>query len=271
MSASKPRPNKSPVAGSADAAARPWHPPRAIGLARALLKAGYGSRRQTEDLVTGGRVRVGDTVVTDPRQMVAAGADIFLDDELLCHLQRRYFAVHKPARIACGGEESAGRRSVSEYFPLGVVGLVPAGRMDSLTTGLLLVSNDPVWNNMITTTRGLEQDYRIQFEGELTDLELSLITAGVHLPGRGLFKPQAVRIVESMKGHTVVSMTVREGKVRQVRRMMATLRHKVTLVRRTRIGDIRLVDLSVGGYRELSAAEIASVRQINAAIKRQGG
>lgn len=262
--------SKPSVAGSVEDASV-WRVSRPIGLARALLKAGYGTRRQTEKMVTLGRVRLGDEVVTDPRRTVEPGTDIFLDNELLRCLALRYFALHKPLRVVCDGESVAGRRPLVDFFPDNVSGLAAAGRMDGMTTGLLLVSNDTEWNNMVTTTRGLEQEYRIQVEGELTDLELNVITAGIHLPGRGLFKPQTVRIVECLNGHTVVNMSVREGKIRQVRRMLATLRHKVQLVRRVRIGEIRLVDLSVGGYRELSSPEIESIRQLNAASRKRSG
>lgn len=266
------RPVKASAVRSAkQKALRPWRPSRPVGLARALLKAGYGTRRQTEQMVTQGRVRVGEELVTDPRQMVDAGADIYLDGELLLRLALRYFALHKPVRVFCGVVDGTDRKPIADLFPADIPGLAAAGRMDSKTTGLILVSNDRAWNNLITTTRGLEQEYRIQFEGELSELEISVMTAGVHLPSLGLFRPQSVRIVEILNGRTVVNMTVGEGKIRQVRRMLSTLRHRVTMVRRTRIGDIRLADLQVGAYRELSNPEIVSVREIKAALKRKSG
>jgi pseudouridine synthase len=264
------RPVKSPtVRSTVQSAPRPWRPSKPVGLARALLKAGYGTRRQTEQMVEQGRVRVGDDVVTDPRQMVDVGSEIYLDDEPLLRLTQRYFALHKPLRVFCGVTDGAERKQLTELFPAEIPGLTAAGRMDSKTTGLILVSNDRAWNNMITTTHGLEQEYRVQFEGELSELEISVMTAGVHLPGLGLFRPESVRIVEILNGRTVVNMTVGEGKIRQVRRMLSTLRHRVTMVRRTRIGDIRLADLHVGAYRELSNPEIVSIREIHAAMKRR--
>jgi len=262
---------KTPAKSASPAVAGPWHPARPIGLARALVKAGYGTRRQTEDMVRQGRVRIGENVVTDPRHMVETGEDLFLDNELLLQLVRRYFALHKPLRVFCGEVDGAGRKLIQEQFPEGIPGLGAAGRMDGRTTGLILVSNDSVWNNMITTTPGLEQEYRIQVEGELSDLEAGVMTAGVHLPGQGLFRPEALRIVEILNGRTVLYMTVREGKIRQVRRMLATLRHEVMMVRRVRIGDIRLGALAVGGYRELNNPEISSIREINATVTHRPG
>jgi 23S rRNA pseudouridine2605 synthase len=75
-----------------------------------------------------------------------------------------------------------------------------------------------------------------------------------------------VRIVEIMNGHSVVNVTVRDGKIRLVRRMLTTLRHKVLTVRRVRIGEIRLGDLPVGARRELSGPEIASIRELHATL-----
>ncbi len=244
---------------------KPWYPAKPMGLARALLKAGYGTRRQTEEMVVQGRVRLGDKVVTDPRHMADVGAEIYLDGDILQRLELRYFVLHKPLRVVCAKASTPGHKQVEELFAPGIVGLAVAGRMDGKTTGMILYSNDTQWNNMVSTTTGLEQEYRIQVEGELSDLEISVMTAGVHLPTLGLFRPQTVRIVEILNGHTVVNMTVREGKIRQVRRMLTTLRHKVTMVRRVRIGDIRLGDLSVGSQRELSNPEINSIREIHAA------
>ncbi len=272
MTDDKKRPAKEPlVKREPPVTAGPWHTAKPVGLARALVKAGYGTRRQTEEMVRQGRVRISGNVVSDPRQMVKPGVDLFLDNELLLQLKRRYFALHKPLRVYCGEIEGAGRKLIQEQFPEGIPGLTAAGRMDGRTTGLILVSNDSVWNNMITTTPGLEQEYRIQVEGELSDLEISVMTAGVHLPGKGMFRPEAVRIVEILNRRTVLFMTVREGKIRQVRQMLATLRHEATMVRRVRIGDIRLGALAVGGYRELSNPEISSIREINATATHKPG
>ena len=182
-----------------------WSFSRPIGLARALMKAGYGTRKQTAEMV------------------------------------------------------AREKRLVSDFFPRDVPGLQTAGRLDSRTTGLLLISNDRPWNNLVTGSSLLEQEFRFQVEGELTELEIGVMTAGVHLPTLGLFRPLSVKVVEVLNGRTVVNMVVQEGKVRQVRRMLSTLRHKVVVVRRTRIGAIRLGDLPVGGIRHLTSGEVRHI------------
>jgi len=237
-----------------------WHPDRDVGLARALVKAGYGSRRQTEEMVRLGRVCVGTEIVTDPSHTVRAGEDVFLDARPLECVAKRYFALHKPTRVVCCANDGVGtgQRLLGSYFPRGVTGLVSVGRMDTRSTGLILVSNDTVWNTQ-ATAGGLVQEYQIRIEGVLTAVEARVMEAGVHLPKLGLFRPEEVRIVDVVGGGTTVNFTVRSGKIRQVRRMLTTLHHKVTRVHRVRIGEIRLRGLAPGAARDLTAPEIASI------------
>ena len=153
--------------------------------------------------------------------------------------------------MVCASSDGPNRRLVAEFLPGDVPGLRAAGRLDGKTTGLLLISNDPGWNAAVAGNTRLEQEYRLQLEGELTDPEFSVLTAGVHLPNLGVFRPLSVRIIERMAGRTVLAMVVREGKIRQVRRMFSTLRHKIVLLRRVSIGEIRLGDLAAGSLRPL--------------------
>jgi 23S rRNA pseudouridine2605 synthase len=87
----------------------------------------------------------------------------------------------------------------------------------------------------------------------------------VHLPNLGLFRPLSVKVVEILNGRTVVNLVVKEGKIRQVRRMLSTLRHKVVMVRRIRIGNIRLGDLSTGGMRHLTPGEVHTIYEMGKA------
>ena len=237
----------------------PWSPERPMGLARALQKAGYGTREKTAQIIKAGRVMVNDHLVKDPAFMAEPGCVILLDNKPLSGVIFTYFAFHKPARVVCTTADGPDRRQVAEFLPPDIPGLSTAGRMDGRSTGLLLVSNDARWNNAVTGSDDLEHEYRIQVEGELTETEISVITAGIHMPSLGLIRPASVKIVEKLNGRTVIMMVTQGTKARMVRRMFSTLRHEVTLLRRTRIGDIRLGPLPSGGVRQLNDGEIRSI------------
>ena len=244
------------------AAAGKWAVARPMGLARILQKAGYGTREEAAEMVTRGRATVDGEVVTDPAFTVNPGSSIELDSQVLQSVQPTYFLFHKPARVVCASADGPDRRRVADFLPPDVPGLSTVGRMDSKTTGLLLVSNDSGWNNVLTSSKTLEQEYRIQVEGELTELEISVITAGIHMPNLGIFKPASVRIVEKLNHRTVILMVTKGTKARMVRRMFSTLRHEIKLLRRIRVGELRLGNLPPGGLRRLDAQEISEVLKL---------
>ena len=248
----EPLPMSSPDQGAGS-------PDRPMGLARVLQKAGYGTRQKATDIIAAGRVMVDNQVIKDPAFMAEPGCTILLDKRPLIPVRFTYYAFNKPARVVCTSSDGPDRRQVSDFLPPDIPGLSTAGRMDGKTTGLLLVSNDSTWNNAVTGSGTLEQEYRIQVEGELTDLEVSVITAGIHMPNLGIFRPASVKIVEKLNGRTVILMVTKDSKARMVRRMFNTLRHKITLLRRIRIGEIRLGHLPSGGVRQLNDSEIRSI------------
>lgn len=235
-----------------------WTPERPMGLSRALMKAGYGTRRWADEVVTAGRVRVGDTVVKDPLRMIEVGAEVFLDNRPLMKVTRCYYVFHKPLRVVCREEDGPGRRLVSDYYPTDAVGLRTAGRLDARTSGLLLVSNDGDWITRVTGPAACEHEFMVRVEGEVSEMQLTVIDAGIVLPGLGTFRPVNVRVLSCEGGRTNLSITLHGGQSRQMRRMLATLRHKVTMVRRVRLGGVKLGDLAAGGLRPLTPEEIAS-------------
>ena len=159
-----------------------WSPDRPMGLARALNKAGWGTRRQTVEMVKQGKLSVDGEIVKDPLFPVTQASKILFDGQELFLGRKSYFVFHKPIRVVTGPADMAGRSMINDYFPSWIHGLQAAGRLDGRTTGLMLVSNDPAWNNRVTSELKPEQEFRIQVEGDLGDLELSVISACIHLP-----------------------------------------------------------------------------------------
>lgn len=236
-----------------------WRPKRQMGLARALQKSGYATRRQADAMVLAGRVKVDGDVCLVPTSMVGPKSTIQLDNQDLLIIQRVYFAFNKPPRVACSDDEGLGHRLIGEYLPQDVPGLFAAGRLDSKVTGLLLVSNDAVWNTLIADSVSLEQEYRIQVEGELTEMELGVLASGVHLPKFGFCRPTSVEIDRISGGRTDLTVILHQGKVRQIRRMLSTLRHRIIWLRRERIGNLKLDDLSAGRLRQLDTAQVEAM------------
>ncbi len=255
MSAHKPH-NKDPRFGDVYVVARP------MGLGRALQKAGYGTRKAAEAIVMAGRVTVDGVGRKDPKSMVDRSSVILVDGQPLRKVQKVHMVLNKPARALCTARDGADGPLVADLLPRHIPGLRPVGRMDARNTGLLLVSNDKDWNTLVGECGHLEHEYRVQVEGELTDLEVSVISAGLNIPKLGMFKPLSVRIVEVLNGRTVLNVVLTRGKVRQLRRMFSTLRHKIIYLRRIRIGDVRLDNLAPGGLRALSSREVQVLRNL---------
>ena len=242
--------------------ARQWHPEKPEGLARTLARAGYGSRNRAAEIVRSGRVRLDGRVVVDPSAPVGPEQNIEFDGKPLVEATRRYFALHKPLRVICRPGEPGGYKLISEFFPRELPGLQVAGRLDGRTSGLILVSNDNQWNELAVGGRDLEKEYFLQIVGELNDMEIGIISAGVHLQNLGFIRPRSVQIVTRTVDQTTLRLVVRNGKNRQIRRMFNSLRHDVTILRRTRIGPIELGELSPGQMRELTVQEISAVRKL---------
>jgi 23S rRNA pseudouridine2605 synthase len=158
--------------------------------------------------------------------------------------------------VVCREADGHGRRLAAEYFPQDVTGLQTAGRIDIRTSGLVLVSNDAGWNNVVAGDPELDHEYRVQLQGELTELELTVMGAGIQLPGTGAFKPRSVTILEVAQGQTLLRATVGGGQIRPLRRMFAGLRHKILSLRRVRIGPVELGLLPMGQLRALTEEQV---------------
>lgn len=239
-----------------------WRAKRAMGLGRALQKAGYGTRKEAELLVTAGRVQVDGRQVSDPKVMIHSGSEIRLDQEVLREVVPSYLVLNKPQRVVCVQSDGPDCPLVRDLLPADIPGLRTLGRMDGRSTGLLLASNDLVWLSSLEESGKLEQEYRIQVDGELSDLEVSVIGAGINLPKMGFFKPVSVTIVETMNGRTVLNMVLVEGKIRQLRRMFTTLRHKIIYLRRVRVGPLRLGHLGPGKWRFMTLQEAKNLKEL---------
>lgn len=231
-------------------------------LQKLLARAGLGSRRRCEDIIRQGRVsvngktaRLGDSA--DPE------ADVILVDGERLRLSQSftYVMVNKPRGVitAAAAQRQEGRPTVRDLVDL-PGRIVPVGRLDADSEGLVILTDDGELVNRLTHPRFEHpKTYRVQVAGRPSEETLAAWRRGVVLDdGRTL--PCAVRVLNVEKGTTWLEMVLREGRKRQIRRMGAVMGHPVRRIIRTHIGPLALEDLKPGEWRRLTPDEVARLR-----------
>ena len=227
-----------------------------------LARAGVTSRRGAEKLIIAGRVRVNGEVA-GLATFVEAGDRVELDGAPLTPEPLAYVLLHKPAGVVTTASDPHGRPTV-----VGLVGharrVVPVGRLDTDTTGALLLTNDgPLAHRLMHPRYEVEKVYEAEVEGEPGDDALRRLAEGVELDD-GRTAPAAVRRL----GPSRLELTLHEGRKHQVKRMCAAVGHPVTRLHRPVYAGLSLAGLVPGEWRELTAAEIESLR---AAVRTTAG
>jgi 23S rRNA pseudouridine2605 synthase len=224
-------------------------------LVKFLAHGGVASRRRAEEIVAKGVVTVGGEVVTDPARDVGEGDDVRVNGEPVAVEVREVWAVNKPAGVVSTAREPGSRPAVVELVDTRAR-LYPVGRLDADSTGLLLLTNDGELANQLTHPRyEVPKTYRAKLGKPIADRDLQRLRKGVELDD-GPTGPADVRRL----GEREVEITLREGRNRQVRRMLEAVGNEVVALRRIAFGSLRLGDLPEGKARRLSDGEISELR-----------
>lgn len=234
-------------------------------LQRIMARAGLASRRQAEQWIVQGRVSVnGHRVRELGTQADAARDSIRVDGRLLRPAASGvYLAFHKPGGVLTAMRDPEGRPTVADYLRGGghPPGVVPAGRLDYGTSGLLLLSNDGDLVHRLTHPRhGVRKAYEVKLSGTPTEAQLERLRRGVRLDD-GMTAPARVRVRKRLKRKAWLCIELREGRNRQVRRMVEAVGHTVERLVRSRFGPIALGALAPGTLRPLSREEVAALRR----------
>lgn len=226
---------------------------------RFLATCGVCSRRGAEDLVRAGRVELDGAVVTDLGTQVGEGASVRVDGKPVS-LPRtgRVVLLNKPPQVMTTREDPQGRRTVYHYLPRDLHRLVYVGRLDYPSRGLLAFTDDGELLHRLTHPRWEHpKRYRVETERELSPDDLARFREGaIRLPGERPLRPAPIEPV----GERLYDIELREGRHRQIRRMMDALGHDVLDLCRTGVGEWTLDGLEEGQWRELSEPEIAPMR-----------
>ena len=234
-----------------------------IPLLKALTEAGVGSRRRIADAIKNGRVEVNGEPVENFRHPVNPETDRVTVYGKPVDLKPRrtvYLMVNKPAGIITTTSDERGRKTVLDILPEKYrhLRLYPVGRLDKDSTGLLLLTNDGELTYRLTHPKfEHEKEYLIHIEGRLKPDEKRKLEKGVELED-GMTYPIVVKEIKSPPPFNY-SITMHEGRKRQVRRMLANLGYQVLAIKRIRIGSLNLGNLKEGTLRELTAAEVRSL------------
>jgi 23S rRNA pseudouridine2605 synthase len=226
-----------------------------------LARCGVASRRAADELIAGGRVSVNGRIVRELGSTVAQSDRVEVDGTPVTPASSfSYYVLHKPAGVVTTMSDPEGRPSVAGFVPAGAR-VVPVGRLDYDTSGILLLTDDGDLAHKLTHPRyGVDKTYRAVLRGELTPNDVERLgTGGISIDGRDS-APAAVRVVARRRGETVVDITLHEGRNRQVRRMFDALGHPVVSLVRTRFGPISLGDLRPGTIRTLFPCEARALQ-----------
>lgn len=241
----------------------------AVRLQKFLARAGVASRRASEQLIVQGRVAVNGSVVTELGTKVNPDTDIVTvdGDTVTLSKDQCVLMLHKPAGYLTAMKEDRGRRCVAQLVPTQQYpGLFPVGRLDFDTTGLLLFTTDgELGNALLHPSFHVDKEYRAWVEGRPNKSALIALRNGVKLQD-GMTAPAQVSLVKQDANRTLLSITIHEGRKRQVKRMCAAVGHPVVTLHRSKFGPLELGNLPVGKYRILNPDE---VRALKASIQAQ--
>jgi 23S rRNA pseudouridine2605 synthase len=235
-----------------------------IRLQKVLAAAGFGSRRACEELISAGRVRVNGQTArlgarVDPQHDVVAldGSQVPTAEGLA------YLAIHKPRGLLATMADDRGRPCVGDLVTDLSTQLHHVGRLDADSEGLLLLTNDGALSHRLThPSYGVTKTYLVEIEGVVARAATRALRDGVELDD-GPVTVDSLDVVDSTSAHTVLELSLHEGRNHVVRRLFDHVGHPVTRLVRVAVGPIRLGDLKPGRRRHLQPGEIhALYRQV---------
>jgi len=245
----------------------PRPPAKLERLQKILSQAGVASRRKAEEMIEQGRVQVNGKVVTELGTKADAARDhVRVDGKLLHGAERlRYFVLNKPKGFVTTVKDPEGRPTVMQFFDKMRERLYPVGRLDYMSEGLLMVTNDGELANRLTKAgSGVEKTYLVKVAGQPSESELDILRSGVSIergkPGSPQVRTSPARIRQVRQGDNPwYEVVLIEGRNRELRKMFSAVGHFVEKIRRVGYGPL-VLDQEPGNMRELQPEELAALR-----------
>lgn len=236
-----------------------------IRLQKYLAERGVASRRHSAEMIAGGRIAVNGRTVTEPGFRIDPGSDtVSLDGDPLSADRERFRTImmYKPVGVICSASEEQGR-TVYEFLQGVKERLVPVGRLDKASEGLLLLSNDGELVNRLTHPRyGHAKTYRVTVDGRMNPGIVARLQSRMVIDGYRI-QPVQVRFVErwALPDRFVLEFTLKEGRKRQIRQMCEQVDLRIVRLVRVSLGSLTLSGLKPGQWRDLTGEELQGLRQ----------
>ena len=230
-------------------------------LDKLLANKAYGSRKEVHQLLKDQRVTINGEITTKKDIHVDIESDVItVDGQVVNTKQQYYVKFHKPKDYVTAVED-ANHPVVMDLLPPEYIkmGVVPVGRLDKDTEGLLLLTNDGVWgHSIINGNKHVSKVYYVEYDGELTEEGIQRIKEGIVLGDGTHYKPALIDVVSSQSLH----LTIEEGKYHQVKRMIGAAGGTVTYLKRLTIGHIDLTGIEeVGSVQDLTIGDIEAFKK----------
>lgn len=230
-----------------------------LRLNKAIAKTGFCSRRDADQLIAEGRVKLNGQVVRDFGVLVSDKDKLMVDNKPLSVKEYTYVAMYKPFGIVTTCQDEKSRETIIDLLPANLSHLRPVGRLDLASEGLMILTNDGELTQKLThPSMHTDKRYEVTVKGRMAKEDLKLMASGVELDD-GITKPAKVRqIAQATKPTTTTTfeLVISEGRNRQIRRMCEMLGYRVIRLLRTGIGALQLGKMTPGTWRYLTVEEI---------------
>ncbi|MFE8695605.1 23S rRNA pseudouridine(2605) synthase RluB [Cytobacillus sp. FJAT-53684] len=234
-------------------------------LQKVIAHAGFASRRKAEELIVEGHVKVNGKIVKELGVKVSSSDRVEVNGIPVEREEPVYFLLYKPRGVISSVTDDKGRKVVTDFFQQIEQRIYPVGRLDFDTSGLLLLTNDGEFANLLMHPKNeVEKVYVAKVKGIPSREEMRSLEKGIRLED-GKTAPAKTKLIsmDKKKQTAIIELTIHEGRNRLVRRMFEAIGHPVIKLKRERYGTLTLQGLNAGEARELTAHEVKQLRTLS--------